>query len=265
MIGGGPRRPMAGPALASDHAGSERLIQSSEAAAGSRRQPHLEPRRSAAAAAAQPARCTTGNAARAARAWPCPVHRPTSGRKKGVSRPGSFRTKIESAAGNRTLPSNTTKASQVAERVIRSPTVRSALAALPRPGRNMQGLATWCRDQRGTSVRQIRQPQGSGGWGWRRVKRFVGKPPIELFAAAIARRRRCLVMAFRLAARARKPNMKMVIVAPPRPNLRQPRPVRACLTAQRPLDRRVDKDPCHFRLAGDGLRADGDAAASRRH
>ncbi len=185
--------------------------------------------------------------------------------QKGISRPGSFRTKIESAAGNRTLPSNTTKASQVAERVIRSPTVRSALAALPRPGRNMQGLATWCRDQRGTSVRQIRQPQGSGGWGWRRVKRFVGKPPIELFAAAIARRRRCLVMAFQLAARARKPNMKMVIVAPPRPNLRQPRPVRACLTAQRPLDRRIDKDPRHRRLACDGLRADGDAAASRRH
>src|SRR5438270_357549 len=60
-------------------------------------------------------------------------------------------------------------------------------------------------------------------------------------------------MAFRLAARARKPDMKMVIVAPPRPNLRQPRPVRACFTTERLLDCRVDKDPRDSRLARDGL------------
>src|SRR5712675_1801255 len=118
----------------------------------------------------------------------------------------------------------------------------------------MHGLTTWRRDQRGTSPRQIRQPQGSRGWRRRRVQRFFGKPPIELFAAAIARRRRRLVTAFRLAARAREPNMKMVIVAPPRPNLRQPRPVRARLTAQRLLDRRIDKDPRHRRLARYGLK-----------
>src|ERR1700738_4519115 len=117
----------------------------------------------------------------------------------------------------------------------------------------MQGLTTWCRDQRDTSMRQIRQPKRSGGWGWCRVKRFVGEPPIELFAAAIARRRRCLVAAFRIAARSEKPDVKVVIVAPPRPNLRQPCPVQARLTAQCPLDRRVDKDPRHRWLARDSL------------
>jgi hypothetical protein len=184
----------------------------------------------------------------------------------GMSRPGSFRTKVESAAGNRMLPSNATNASQLAparrhackrsssgECVIRSSNRAFCPLALPRSGRKMQGLTTWCRDQRGTSVRQIRQPQRPGGRRWRRMKCFVGKPPIELFAAAVAQRWRCLVMAFRVAARARKPNMKMVIVTPPRPNLRQPRPVRTCLTAQRPLDRRIDKDPRHRRLARDGL------------
>src|SRR5580704_19105473 len=85
------------------------------------------------------------------------------------------------------------------------------------------------------------------------MKRFFREPPIEFFAAAITRRRRGLAVAFRVAARAGKPNMKMVIVAPPRPNFCQPRPVRARLTAQRPLDRRVDKDPRDRRLARDRL------------
>src|SRR5438105_1437581 len=117
----------------------------------------------------------------------------------------------------------------------------------------MQGLTTWRRDQRGTSSRQIRQAQGSGGLGWRRVKRFIGKPPIELSTATLARRRRCLAAAFRVAIWAREPDMKMVIVAPPRPNLRQPCPVQTRLTAQRLLDGRIDKNPRNGRLARDRL------------
>ena len=47
--------------------------------------------------------------------------------------------------------------------------------------------------------------------------------------------------------------MKMVIVAPPGPNLRQPCLVRACFAAHRLLDRRIDKDPRHGRLVRNGF------------
>src|SRR5271170_6695620 len=48
--------------------------------------------------------------------------------------------------------------------------------------------------------------------------------------------------------------MEMVIVPPPRPNLSHPCPLRsALLSAQRALDRRVDKNPLHQGLAGNRL------------
>ena len=47
--------------------------------------------------------------------------------------------------------------------------------------------------------------------------------------------------------------MKMVIMAPPRPHLREPRPIRAGFTTEGLLDRRVDKDPRDGRLARDGF------------
>src|SRR5207245_422859 len=95
---------------------------------------------------------------------------------------------------------------------------------LPRPARDMQGLSGRRRDERRAGRRQVRKPQRLAGRRWRRMKRFFGEPPIELPAAAVARRRRRLVMALRIAARTGEPDMEMVIVAPPRPDIRHPRP-----------------------------------------
>jgi hypothetical protein len=53
----------------------------------------------------------------------------------------------------------------------------------------------------------------------RGVTHLFGEPPIELLAAAVAWRRWCLSVTLRAAARAGKPNVEMVIVLPPRPNL----------------------------------------------
>ena len=47
--------------------------------------------------------------------------------------------------------------------------------------------------------------------------------------------------------------MEVVVVAPPRPDLGEPCPVRTGLMAQRPLDRRVDKNARHLRLARERL------------
>src|SRR5262249_12425921 len=66
-------------------------------------------------------------------------------------------------------------------------------------------------------------------------------------------RRRCLPTTLRAAARAGKPDMEMVIVPPPRPNLCHPGPLRPAFAAQRALDRRVDKNALHQGLSGDRL------------
>src|SRR5271166_4538514 len=83
--------------------------------------------------------------------------------------------------------------------------------------------------------------------------RLRGEPPVELLTASVARRRRCLSPAFVFAARAAQTYVEVVVVAPPRAYLGQPRPVRPGLPAQRALDRRIDKDSRHGGLAGDGL------------
>src|SRR5262245_62661913 len=98
-------------------------------------------------------------------------------------------------------------------------------------------------------MRQIRQTQRLARWRWRRVQRLIGEPPVELLAASVARRRRRLPTALRIATWAGKPNVEMVIVAPPGPDLGEPGPIRSGRAAQRPLDRSVDKDPRHRGLA----------------
>ena len=47
--------------------------------------------------------------------------------------------------------------------------------------------------------------------------------------------------------------MKMVIVAPPGPDLCEPCAISAGFAAQLLLDRRIDENPRHRRLARDGL------------
>src|SRR5215470_6245446 len=75
------------------------------------------------------------------------------------------------------------------------------------------------------------------------------EPPIELLAAAVARRRRRLVAARRLPRGTGEADMEVVVVPPPRPDLSQPAAVRTRLMAQLPLDRRVNKNARHLRLA----------------
>src|SRR5215469_17787072 len=81
------------------------------------------------------------------------------------------------------------------------------------------------------------------------MQRLFGKPPIELFAAPVARRWRSLVAALRVVAGAREADVEMVVVTPPRPDLRQPAAVGAGFAAQLALDRGIDENPFHRRLA----------------
>src|ERR1700730_9630593 len=83
--------------------------------------------------------------------------------------------------------------------------------------------------------------------------RLRSEPPSELLATAVARRRKGLTAAFRLAVRTGEANMKMVVVAPPRPDVGQPVPVGTRLAAQRALDRRGDEYACDPRLARERL------------
>src|SRR5262249_9798421 len=54
-----------------------------------------------------------------------------------------------------------------------------------------------------------------------------------------------LRLAFGAVRRAVEADVKMLVVMPPRPHLRQPRIVRARLTAHRLLDRRIHEDACN--------------------
>src|ERR1700761_2430119 len=80
------------------------------------------------------------------------------------------------------------------------------------------------------------------------MERLRCEPPGKFLAAAVARRRRRLIMAFGLSGRAYESHMEMIIMAPPRPDFGQPGAVSPCLTAQFALDRRIDKNPRDLRL-----------------
>src|SRR5215813_12891282 len=81
------------------------------------------------------------------------------------------------------------------------------------------------------------------------MPRLSCEPPIELLAAAVARLRGRLVAARRLPRGTGEADMEVVVVPPPRPDLGEPAAVRTRLMAQLPLDRRVDKNARHLRLA----------------
>ena len=103
---------------------------------------------------------------------------PSQSSRRGVLLRASIRsTIVESAPGESKLPSNATKASQaaVARRrwcahamrsrspsggcLIRSTNRHVCSAILPRLRRNVQGVTTWCHNQRATGMRQIRQAE----------------------------------------------------------------------------------------------------------
>src|SRR6516165_5384441 len=85
------------------------------------------------------------------------------------------------------------------------------------------------------------------------MKRLLCKPPLKLRAAPVSRRRRSLVAALRVVAGAREADVKMVVVTPPRPDLRQPAAVGARFAAQLALDRGIDENSFHRRLACEGF------------
>src|SRR6516165_5245934 len=84
------------------------------------------------------------------------------------------------------------------------------------------------------------------------MKRLLCKPPIELRAAPVSGRRRSLVATLRVVG-AREADVKMVVVTPPRPDLRQPAAVGARFVAQLALDRRNDEKSVHPRPAPQGF------------
>src|SRR6516225_12345042 len=85
------------------------------------------------------------------------------------------------------------------------------------------------------------------------MKRLLCKPPLKLRAAPVSRRRRSLVATLRVVAGAREANVKMVVVTPPRPDLRQPAAVGARFVAQLALDCRIDENALHRRLVREGF------------
>src|SRR5215472_13052658 len=85
------------------------------------------------------------------------------------------------------------------------------------------------------------------------MQRLFSEPPIELVAAPVAWRRRSLVAALRVVAGAREADVKMVVVTPPRPYLRQPAAVGARFAAQLALDRGIDENSFDRRLAREGF------------
>ena len=89
---------------------------------------------------------------------------------------------------------------------------------------------------------------GFGGPSGLVLVRLRPKPIGEILAAAIAGRRRRLVLAACHVGRAGEPNVEMIVVAVPRAHLVEPRAIWAGLFAERLLDRRVDEDPRDFRI-----------------
>ena len=108
--------------------------------------------------------------------------------------------------------------SKVCRKIWGSGRSRQASASARRRRARLDG----CRGQAGAGARQIADQQRPRV-RWRRMARLGGKPPGELLAAAVAGRRRGLIMAFRLACRAGQAQMEMRGVPPPRPDLVEPR------------------------------------------
>src|SRR5439155_20495663 len=103
-------------------------------------------------------------------------------------------------------------------------------------GAGAERPSSWHRSQPRAGGRQIGHQQRFPGRPRRWTVRLRGEPPIELLAAAVARRRKGLIAAFRLAVRAGEANVEMVVVAPPCADFDQPVPVGTGLAAQRALD-----------------------------
>ncbi len=75
------------------------------------------------------------------------------------------------------------------------------------------------------------------------------QPVAQVRAAAVAVGHRVLLLAGVGAVRAADADVEMEVVPPHRPDLREPAPVAPRLPAQRDLDRRVDEDAVHARVA----------------
>ena len=78
----------------------------------------------------------------------------------------------------------------------------------------------------------------------------VREPPREAFVAAVAGRERILVLAGPIVRRTAEPDVEVIVVPPPRPDLGEPRAVRTGDGAEFALDGRVDEDPVHLGEAG---------------
>ena len=83
--------------------------------------------------------------------------------------------------------------------------------------------------------------------------RFGRKPPLQRCIATIPRRHGLGLNAGIFARGARKTDMEVVVVAPPRPDLSQPPAVAGYGLAQHTLDGRVDEDPVHLRVESGSL------------
>ena len=83
----------------------------------------------------------------------------------------------------------------------------------------------------------------------RRVENRILEPVSEIArAAAFAARLRRLALAFAAARRASHADVKVIVMAPPRPDLRKPAAVALGLTTQCLLDGGVDEDALHARF-----------------
>src|SRR5271170_8225244 len=88
--------------------------------------------------------------------------------------------------------------------------------------------------------------------GRRRMQRRFFEPEVELVAAAVARVRRGLRLAFCTVRRTGDADMKMLGVAVPGPHLGKPAAISSGLAAQRLLDRGVDEDARDRRILRSG-------------
>ena len=129
------------------------------------------------------------------------------------------------------------------------------LRAYAAPAASAAPRADWTSgrsDERGTRRRQVAKSQRFLARR-RRVKCLFSEPPIEILAAAVACRWWCLRTTLRVAARAEESDMEMVIVPPPRSNLRHPGSLRPALAAQLTLNSGVDENAFDQRLSCDCL------------
>src|SRR5437870_4663566 len=99
-------------------------------------------------------------------------------------------------------------------------------------------------DQQCTGCRQLRHAQWPPGRPRFWVLCLRGEPPGE-FAASVAGGRRGLIVALGLAAGARKAQVEVIVVPPPRADPPQPIAIRPGFATERALDRRIDENARH--------------------